>query len=519
MAKKENTIIGKDVIEALTLGMYEDSKFIYREYIQNAADQIDKAVKVGLLPSKERGNIYITIDKRSRSIKIYDDATGIETHKVDEILRNIAQSTKEIGVDKGFRGIGRLGGLGYCDELIFTTSFKGEDKKSIMIWDAKDLKQIINDRKTKESASSVIDRVTDFDTEPEDTDKHYFEVELRNVTNDALLNKIEIKKYLSLIAPVPYHNRFMFREKIYNDLKERNLSIDEYTIYVNTDQIFKEYTTSIYRGENNKKLKKDEVFDIETFELKNEDGDILAWGWYSLSKFDGVIPPINSSRGIRLRKDNIQIGSETTLNKLHKQRNNNNYFFGEVYALNPDLIPNARRDYFRENKICLEFEEKLSDFFDKKLKPLFNITSKMRSSNNAIISLQEKKKEIAELNKTGITNKEQIFQIEEELERKKENAEKAKTKLEDIKSKIDKDNDTSLKKIFDKVVNTEKVSVYGTAAKIKKDIESLPHRTEKYSKLTKRERKLISKIFAIVDNVLNKELAENLKQKIDEQFI
>ena len=43
-------------------------------------------------------------------------------------------------------------------------------------------------------------------------------------------------------------------------------------------------------------------------------------------------------------------------------------------------------------------------------------------------------------------------------------------------------------------------------------------RTDKYSKLSKHERKLISTIFKIIDDVLNKELAENLKCKIDEKF-
>ena len=38
--------IGKNVIETLTLGMYEDARFIFREYIQNAADQIDEAVEL-----------------------------------------------------------------------------------------------------------------------------------------------------------------------------------------------------------------------------------------------------------------------------------------------------------------------------------------------------------------------------------------------------------------------------------------------------------------------------------------
>ena len=40
--------IGKDVIESLTLGMYEDCRFIYREYIQNSADQVDKAIAESL---------------------------------------------------------------------------------------------------------------------------------------------------------------------------------------------------------------------------------------------------------------------------------------------------------------------------------------------------------------------------------------------------------------------------------------------------------------------------------------
>ena len=38
-------IIGKNVIENLTTAMYEDLRIIYREYIQNSADSIDKAIQ------------------------------------------------------------------------------------------------------------------------------------------------------------------------------------------------------------------------------------------------------------------------------------------------------------------------------------------------------------------------------------------------------------------------------------------------------------------------------------------
>ena len=46
-------VFGANILENLTTGMYKDSKVSYREYIQNACDQIDKAVKYGILSSKQ----------------------------------------------------------------------------------------------------------------------------------------------------------------------------------------------------------------------------------------------------------------------------------------------------------------------------------------------------------------------------------------------------------------------------------------------------------------------------------
>ena len=40
-------VFGANILENLTTGMYQDSKIIYREYIQNACDQVDKAIKDG----------------------------------------------------------------------------------------------------------------------------------------------------------------------------------------------------------------------------------------------------------------------------------------------------------------------------------------------------------------------------------------------------------------------------------------------------------------------------------------
>ena len=95
--------IGKDVIESLTLGMYEDCRFIYREYIQNAADAIDKAVSEGLM-EKSHNQIMVSIDAERR-IVIEDNGTGISRKNVANILLNIAHSTKQRGIDKGFRSL------------------------------------------------------------------------------------------------------------------------------------------------------------------------------------------------------------------------------------------------------------------------------------------------------------------------------------------------------------------------------------------------------------------------------
>ena len=217
-----------------------------------------------------------------------------------------------------------------------------------MTWDAKELKNIINDRKQKEEASYVIDSVTDFDIEPEDVDEHYFKVTLERVSNDVLLDKNKIVKYLQMVAPVQFHPKFLFNNVIYDQLKENELNIDEYKIYVNTDQIFKAYTTSIYDGDDKNKRKIDEIFDIKNFRIQMPNSELLGWGWYGISTYTGMLPEINLARGLRLRKDNIQIGSADTLVKLHKQKKNNFYFFGEIHAFHPDLIPNARRDYFRK---------------------------------------------------------------------------------------------------------------------------------------------------------------------------
>lgn len=507
------TIIGKDVIESLTIGMYDDSRFIYREYIQNAADQIDKARQQGLV---EEGEIHIVIDADKNLISIEDDATGIEEKKVVEILKNIAQSTKKRGIDKGFRGIGRLGGLGYCEKLIFETSYKGEAVKSIMTWDALKLKTIINNRDQKEEASEVIDAVTKLEIKKEDVDNHYFKVSLIGVTNKDLLDVKEIRTYLSMVAPVPFNKSFIYAKKIYDELEKEEIIIDEYKIFVNTEQLFKGYNSYIYEGEGTNKKKIGEVIDVLFFKELDNDKNKLFWGWYGITEKNQSLNQVNYARGFRLRKANIQIGNEDTLTKLHRDKRFQFYFFGEVYGLHQDLIPNARRDYFSETDTFYDFENKLKSFFHTTIHKLCYTASDVNSAVKTINNYNQSLEEFEKKKEEGFVDKTEQKSFLETLEKKKEEAVKAKNKLESIKVKsAESDTLAPIAKIIERATSNHTLTVNNVETEI---AEKPVFRTDKLSRLNKQERKFLGNIFTTIRNVLPKETAELLILKIEEEY-
>ena len=526
MAEYQQPLIGKDVIESLTLGMYEDCRFIYREYVQNAADQVDKAIAEGLMNRGEE-HIQIEIDPESRSIIIEDNATGIAEANVVPILRNIAHSTKQRGVDKGFRGIGRLGGLGYCAKLRFETSFKGEPVKSIMKWDAELLKLIINDRENQEEAVEVLERVTETNTFKENEDEHYFRVVMEDVTSEDLLDIKSVTDYLSMVAPVDINSRFIFRSKIRDYMKENNLSLDTYNIYINDTQIYKPYTNYIYEDNHGGKKQVDDILDVDFLMEKDENDEIIYWGWYSLSRLNGQMKPLNIARGIRLRKSNIQIGDEEICKKFFTKTEDQRYsfyYFGEIHAVSKDLIPNSRRDYFGENPACSEFERLIrQDFLN--LREMCYDASKFRSSQKTIAKENELREKIDEKNKTGYTSKQEKDDLNKQFKEYQKKADQAKKQLENVTNKLQNSN-SPLRGILGKLTpekneapNQKTQSLLQTP--VASQQEKTKFRTDNpiYSQYSKQEKKLIGKIYTAISNAITEEFFRNaLINKIEEEL-
>ncbi len=514
-----NIRIGKTVIETLTSGMYEDARVVYREYIQNAVDQIDKAVELGIIPNRNEGIIHISIDKNNKQIIIEDNATGINSENFSSSLTNIALSAKDRTKDKGFRGIGRLGGLGYCRKLIFESSFKGENVKNLMLWDAEKLQNKLIDSNIDMDAATVVNSVINFAKDNADENDHYFKVIMCDVKNDSLLDKNNIEEYLSMVAPVPFNSHFIFKNLIHEGLIANHLALDEYRIYINTEQLFKAYSTYLYDGAppNNKKF--DEIYDIETLTIKDKD-EIIAWGWYGISKFEKQIPAVgNCARGLRLRKGNIQIGSENTLVKLHKEQRGNFYFIGEIHGFHSDLIPNSRRDYFNENKISNLLDKKLKDFFYTKLHSLYHDANKIKNAVKRIQNYKNIKNEYEKKQNLGtFSSKNQESQFIEDIEKARIEAIKKEKDLKRLEEKAS--SNPALNRVFNKIVDPKTITNFDEVVKTNNTNLKTKYRSQKLSKLSKKEEKIIRKVFEIIDLMLPdiKDRGEELKCKIEEEF-
>jgi hypothetical protein len=525
---QDSRIVGKHVLESLTTGMYADNQIIFREYIQNSSDAIDEAVTKGIFQDRQEGKIHITLDRERREIRIRDNGIGIPSERVFHGLGDIGNSAKNYAENRGFRGIGRLGGLGYCQELQFITSYQGEPCKTITFWDCRELKRLLQPSvKEYSTAIEVIDAVTVLDKKPESIDEHYFEVVLTGIEDghDNLLDFENIRDYLSQVAPVPFnYQNLSILDKVNAKLRELGKEPEEFNIYLGNEQIYKAYKRSFLVDV--KKNKKEGILDIEFFEGKNGNGDLFFLGWYGRTELGGVIKEDNVS-GLRVRKKNILIGNNRTLDAFFGNNPTyqafNRWFIGEIYVFDNDLLPNSRRDNFEENDTYFRFKREVEKTTKEKLAKLPHKYSTARTTERTVQDLSQTIQNITtELQSGNITEtrQEQLLQQLEDCERKQSKIKPAAyTKL----SPDPASPDDSLKKQEEKSEEVQK-----TKAKLQKQIEKLKQQVQEVDKknvsrllpsqLPRKSREIVEKIFNIIDRTLDEGLAKELKAQIIEEL-
>lgn len=535
-------VFGANILDNLTTGMYTDSRVIFREYIQNACDSIDIAEKTELL-KQGQGIVDIYTNDSQRSITIRDNGTGISASDFRKILGRIASSDKMLGESKGFRGIGRLCGLAYCETVVFSTKACGEDTVSFMKCNAKLMRELIQTNQSQKdlklTAAEVLEQIVSYEVQKtNNVSEHWFEVKLINVNeeNHDLLAKESVIDYLSFISPVPYNKNFSYRSRIYEYIKTHKYKLSEYVIKVNGEQIFKDYRTHVKTSKG-----EDHIFDVQFHELYDENGEVIAWMWYGLRGFQAVIENDCLQRSLRLRKENIQIGDEDALRHLFKEQRGTHYFIGEVHAISKDLIPNSQRDYFNETPMRNTFEREAKMYFTDTLYPLYHAGNGISSAVAKIDSYNKQLREFEEKKNNGdFIDKRQQKQAASSVEKAKNvavEAQKSITKLLDkhkgnsdspiykVVTRIAGDRDSNTVSSIDNDDNKDEVNNTSINenqgdenSQTGKKNKKTEYWTDRLHSASKSQRDLIRKVINIVNDYVDDETMDKILKKIEEKF-
>ena len=346
----DDVLLGKDVLELLSTSMYVDPMSIYREYVQNAADAIDQARETGQLADDEKGTVTVEADAVTRTIRIRDNGSGIPWSSFGSQLTALGASRKRGTRARGFRGVGRLAGLGYCQELIFRSRTEGEAFVSELRWDCRRMQAALRTQDYEGSLAEIVRHAVTLRRIPADgAPERFFEVELKSVVrhrNDRLLNQVGIAEYLAEVAPVPFHPDFAFGAEITAALSAYvGLGSVELRIGGLDGPVYRPHRDQFEVGGKTS----DTFSALEIIEIPGSDGGIAAVGWLLHHGYVGAIPQAVGIKGLRLRGGNIQVGDSNLLEALFVESRFNSWAVGELHMVDPRIVPNGRRDNFLDN--------------------------------------------------------------------------------------------------------------------------------------------------------------------------
>ena len=441
-------------------------------------------------------------------------------------MLNVGASDKDGITERGFRGIGRLGGLAYAETVQFTTSALGESVKTVMICDCTKMHRLLQKSNTETSdIMETFRAISCIEEQPESPSQHYFEVQLRGVQQDlGLLDENEVTRYLSETAPVDFDSQqFSQSRKIRDFFANNKVPLTCYKILRGERRkpIYKLYSRSLNTGKQTRTKTKDYVRDVELFYKNASDGKPLYIGWLAITDFSGIISD-ERVQGIRFRKGNILVGDASTFAKFFPSEghNANRMFAGEIHILHDELIPNSQRDDFEPNTLYSEMRKYLSSWAGDINKKYRRGTSEATSALRKLNDLNEKTKELeSQINSGAITSDEKREQYADKLKKLHADytVEEKKVRKALENSVFDSDRAETVTRILSQA-KTETEKIPTLASKIIN--EDYATKNDLDSSYSRNERKLYQKIIAVIDSFFANDhrTAENLREKIKSEL-
>lgn len=395
---------GGFVLETLTIGMYGETRNAIREYMQNAFDSVQRAIEMGILQPGE-GLIALELAEDRNSLRIRDNGAGLSVRTAAETLVRIGASAKSHKKNAGFRGIGRLAGIVFSDQVTFTTKAKGETAETVVVIHASRMRDAMAPGvgSTKSAEDLLRECVTATRRPSPDVSRHSFEVLLEGFVDppNECQSPVALADFISQVAPVPYHAKFPFTAELLRKAQKHSIPIEQVRTTIQDGDcdpvdVYKHYRAAhACAGKSPATL-----VDVE-FQAGAQG---KWWGWAGKKEESGAYTDSRVA-GIRVRVRNIQIDGIELFRSMFKARGPSSdrfqeWYVGELFVDPGAVVPNARRDGFEEDEDWKRLKRELEKWAKKLGDDAYALSTKGQYSVPAQKrSLEKAKKEYRILQK------------------------------------------------------------------------------------------------------------------------
>lgn len=367
--------LGSDLIECLSWSLYENPIVLFREAIQNSIDAFKDT-------NNEWKNlsIDISLDAQARQVVVKDNGPGLSFNAFSETLGTMGESKKKMKNLAGCRGIGRLSGLGICDEIIFSSRSNSSKVTGFCRINAKGIREGLQKSGQNLELSEFLSNYILFSQEESQTaGNSFFSVTFNNVkrlAGDSLLNPNNIENYVTNIAPIPIEKTIIQFQNVENLYAKYNLPYGIKVVVNGGQALVKKFDDHKFLNINNQ-------LEYEEHVIKNENDGVLGVAWFLHHDYLGALSS-SAFRGLRFRHKNILIGNEDSFSCYFKESRFNRWTIGEVHPLTQGIRPSVKRDDFEPNE---DFNKLVY-----KIRPLlFAISQRARRSSANRIQLKKEK--------------------------------------------------------------------------------------------------------------------------------
>jgi len=336
--------IGGELLAVLTKGLYTNPMDCIREYVQNAVDAGARSVKI-----KITGN----------SVMIFDDGNGMN---LDDLLqaRQFGLSYKFVAQHVGFRGIGIYSGFDLCRRLRITTTKAGDPHLHVLVFDFVDMKNQLETERTeatsgqKTSLIQLLSNHTYIKREPSSfsPERGFTQVELQEINElhiRQLSNRPELKQYLLQNLPIDFADSFKHKDTVNQKLLNHVPGYNPLKITLESD------------GLEDETVDKYADVDVQSpmfgYVLHPVTKAQIAYYWACLNvkgeRVDADVPPYERPKyeGFVYKVKGFTIGDRNKLRDMFANRLQlYPWYTGEVYVLDPNIVPNAERDDFEASQ-------------------------------------------------------------------------------------------------------------------------------------------------------------------------